>query len=73
MYSQTWPGFHIANRSAKAGQLLAVDDKKTYAVQAFPRRNLQSPLFTPDKNGYLLLADDNDNEPVLPEYQQQQK
>jgi len=68
MYSQTWPGYHIANRAAKTGQLLSVDNKKTYAVQAFPRRNLQSPLFTPAKAGYLLLADDNENEPVLPDY-----
>jgi hypothetical protein len=68
MYSQTWPGFYIANRAAKTGQILCVDEKKTYAVQAYPRRNLQSPLFTPATNGYLLFADDNDNEPVLPEY-----
>lgn len=68
MYSRTWPGFYIANRSAKAGQLLAVDEKNTYAVQAFARRNLQSPLFTPAGRGYLLLADDNENEPVLPDY-----
>jgi len=68
MYSQTWPGYYIANRAAKTGQLLSVDSKKTYAVQAFPRRNLQSPLFTPAGAGYLLLADDNDNEPVLPDY-----
>ena len=68
MYSETWPGFHIANRAAKTGQLLAVDDKKTYAVQAYPRRNLQSPLFTPGDKGYLLQADDNDNEPIIPDY-----
>jgi len=67
-YSETWPGYYIANRAAKTGQLLSVDEKKTYAVQAYPRRNLQSPLFTPDKNGYLLFADANDNEPVLPDY-----
>ena len=29
---------------------------------------MQSPLFTPAKNGYLLFADANDNEPVLPDY-----
>jgi outer membrane protein assembly factor BamB len=68
MYSETWPGFYIAHRAAKTGQLLSVDEEKTYAVQAYPSRNLQSPLFTPDKHGYLLFADDNDNEPVLPEY-----
>ncbi len=68
MYAETWPGFFIAHRGAKTGQLLAVDDKKTYVVQAFPSRNLQSPLFQAGKKGYLLLADANDNEPVLPDY-----
>ena len=68
MYSETWPGFHHANWGAKTGQLLTVDDKNTYAVQAYPRRNLQSPLFTPGKQGYMLFADDNDNEPVIPDY-----
>jgi len=68
MYSETWPGFHIGHRGAKTGQLLVVDDKRTYTVQAFPSRNLQSPLFTPGKDGYLLLADDNDNEPTIPDY-----
>ena len=67
-YSETWPGFYIAHRAAKTGQLLCVDQQKTYAVQAFPRRNMQSPLFTPAKNGYLLFADDNDNEPIMPDY-----
>jgi len=68
MYSETWPGFHHANWGAKTGHLLAVDEKNTYAVQAYPRRNLQSPLFTPGKQGYLLYADDNENEPVMPDY-----
>jgi len=68
MYSPTWPGFHIANRGAKTGQLLVVGPDRTYAVQAFPYRNLQSPLFTPGKQGYLLLADANDNEPIIPDY-----
>ncbi len=65
MYADSWPGFYIANVSSKAGQLLVVGAKKTYAVQAFPDRNLQSPLFTPGKKGYLLVADANDNEPFL--------
>jgi outer membrane protein assembly factor BamB len=68
MYSETWPGFYMAHRAAKAGQLLVVGPKKTYAVQAYPSRNLQSPLFTPDDKGYLLFADENDNEPVLADY-----
>jgi hypothetical protein len=64
-YSATWPGFYLAHRAPKTGQLLVVGPEKTYAVQAFPSRNLQSPLFTPGEKGYLLLADLNDNEPVL--------
>jgi outer membrane protein assembly factor BamB len=68
MNSETWPGFHLANRSAKAGQILTVDENNTYAIQAFPRRNVQSPLFTPGEQGYLLFADDNENEPVIPDY-----
>jgi hypothetical protein len=68
MYSQTWPGFYIAHRGAKTGQLLSVDDKKTYAIQKYTRRNVQSPLFTPGDKGYLLYADDNDSEPVLSDY-----
>ena len=65
MYAEAWPGFYIANVAAKTGQLLVVGPGKTYAVQAYPRRNMQSPLFTPGAKGYLLMADDNDNEPFL--------
>jgi len=65
MYSGTWPGYYLAHRAAKTGQLLVVGPERTYAVQAFPSRNLQSPLFTPGEKGYLLFADENDNEPVL--------
>jgi outer membrane protein assembly factor BamB len=68
MYSDTWPGFYIAHRASKTGQLLVVGPEKTYAVQAYPSRNLQSPLFTPGAEGYLLFSDDNDNEPVIPDY-----
>jgi len=68
MYSATWPGYYVAHRGAKAGQLLVVGRYKTYAVQAYTSRSLQSPLFTPGEKGYLLFADENDNEPVLPDY-----
>ncbi|MFH1924708.1 MAG: hypothetical protein ABIP48_33065, partial [Planctomycetota bacterium] len=64
-YSATWPGFYLAHRAAKTGQLLVVGPEKTYAVEAYPSRNLQSPLFTPGDTGYLLFADKNENEPVL--------
>jgi outer membrane protein assembly factor BamB len=68
MYSETWPGFYLAHRASKTGQLLVVGPHRTYAVQSYPSRNLQSPQFTPGKKGYLLFSDDNDNEPVLADY-----
>ena len=68
MYSASWPGYYIAHRGAKTGQLLVVGPRRTFAVQGYPSRNLQSPEFTPGDKGYLLLADDNDNEPVLSDY-----
>jgi hypothetical protein len=65
MYSKRWPGFQLANQAPKAGQLLAVDDQKTYAVGVFYRRNVHSPMFFPGKEGYLLFADRNTNEPQI--------
>jgi len=65
MYGDTWPGFNHANLAPKSGQLLVIGPKKTYGVQCFPERSTNSPQFIPGKHGYLLFADDNDNEPVL--------
>ena len=65
MYAQRWPGFQLANQAPKSGQLLVVDDEHTYAVQPFYRRNVHSPMFFPGKEGYLLYADRNDNEPQI--------
>ncbi len=65
MYSKRWPGFQLANQAPKSGQLLVVDDKKTYAVRMFYRRNAHSPMFFPGKEGYLLFADLNTNEPQI--------
>ncbi len=65
MYSKRWPGFQLANQASKTGQLLIVDDEKTYAVRAFYRRNVHSPMFSPGKEGYLLFADLNTNEPQI--------
>ncbi|MFH1737508.1 MAG: hypothetical protein ABIH23_00775, partial [bacterium] len=65
MYSETWPGFYIANQSPKAGQVLVFDDTTTYGVNSFTRRNRHSPMFFPSTDGYLLFADDNETEPVL--------
>ncbi len=65
MYSKRWPGFQLANQAPKTGQLLVVDQDKTYAVRVFYRRNVHSPMFTPAKEGYLLFADRNTNEPQI--------
>jgi len=65
MYAKRWPGFQLANQSSKSGQLLVVDDENTYALRVFYRRNVHSPMFFPEKEGYLLFADRNTNEPQL--------
>ncbi len=65
MYSKRWPGFQLANQAPKTGQLLVVDDEKTYAVHVFYRRNVHSPMFFPEKEGYLLYSDLNTTEPQI--------
>ncbi len=65
MYSKRWPGYYIANQAPKSGQLLVFDDTLTYGVKMFTKRNRHSPMFFPAEQGYLLFADDNDNEPEL--------
>jgi len=67
MYSRRWPGFYFAQQSPKAGQLVVFDDSTTYAVKYFYRRIQWSPAFLPADHGYLLFADDNDNQPTLDE------
>jgi outer membrane protein assembly factor BamB len=65
MYSKRWPGFQLANQAPKTGQLLVVDDQKTYALRVFYRRNTHSPMFFPGKEGYLVFADQNTTEPQI--------
>jgi len=65
MYSRRWPGFQLANQAPKTGQLLVIDGERTYAVRAFYRRNVHSPMFYPGKEGYLVFADKNTNEPQI--------
>ena len=67
MHSRRWPGFYFSQQSPKSGQLVVFDESTTYAVKYFYRRNRWSPLFIPADQGYLLFADDNDNEPILEE------
>ena len=65
MYSKRWPGFQLANQAPKTGQILVRDHENTYAVRQFYRRNVHSPMFFPAKEGFLLFADQNSNEPQL--------
>ena len=65
MYAKRWPGFQLANQAPKSGQLLVVDEQNTYAVKVFYRRNVHSTMFFPGKEGYLLFADRNGNEPQI--------
>jgi len=65
MYSKRWPGFYFAQHSPKAGQLVVFDDTTTYAVKYFYYRNRWTPMFKPAGEGYILFADDNDNEPTF--------
>jgi outer membrane protein assembly factor BamB len=67
MYSNLWPGYYIGNVAPKTGQLLVVGPNRTYAVQAYPQRVTLSPMFTPGQSGYLLVADDNENDPIVHE------
>jgi len=65
MYSKRWPGYQLANQAPKSGQLLCVDDKNTYGVKVFYRRNVHTTMFFPGKEGYLIFADRNSNEPQI--------
>lgn len=64
MYTHVWPSYHYAQQAPKSGQLLVFDDKNTFTVKHFTTRNRHSPMFFPG-GGYLVFADDNDNEPLL--------
>ena len=65
MHSERYPGFYIAQQAPKTGQLIVFDDENTYGVKCYTKRNVHSPMFFPETTGYLLVADDNDNEPML--------
>ena len=64
-YSKTWPGFYLNHIAAKAGQLLVIDKDTTYAFQAYPERQGHNGYFIPEQKGFPVIADANDNEPVL--------
>ncbi len=65
MFADTWPGYQHINQAPKSGQLVVFDDSTTFAFQQFTRRMDRSPLCVPGEGNMLLVADDNDNEPIL--------
>ena len=65
MYSPRWPGFYFARHAPKSGQLVVFNDSTTYAVKYFYWRQAWSPKFIPEEQGYLLFADDNQNQPTF--------
>ncbi len=65
MYSTHWPGYYVAQQAPNSGQLIVFDDRTTYCVSYFYRRQGLSPSFLPAADGYLLFADDSNNEPIL--------
>lgn len=71
MLGNNWTGFNFAHQAPKEGELLVFDDQRTYAVKAFLRRNVLSPLFFPATDGYLLVADANTAQSVVVNSRQQ--
>jgi outer membrane protein assembly factor BamB len=65
MYAQTWPGFNMSILAPKSGQLVVAGPDKTYALKGFTSRFPLSPKLIPQTKGYLLIADDNGNEPTM--------
>ncbi len=64
-HTSRWPGFYFAQQAPKSGQLIVFDDQAAYTVKYFYRRHALSPGFIPGEEGYLVFADDLDNEPIL--------
>lgn len=69
-HGRRWPGFYFSQQAPKSGQLVVFDATTAYAVKYFYRRIQWSPAFFPGEKGYLLFADDLDNEPQLEDKQQ---
>ena len=65
MYGPTWTGFNHANLASKSGQILVIGPENTYSLKAYTSRYPLSPKLDPATKGYLLVADDNSNEPTL--------
>mgnify|MGYP006279050799 FL=1 len=69
MYAKLWPGNNHANPyGAKSGQILCIDEQNTYGVKMFNRRQKYGAGdASVSDRGELLFADDNNNEPIIPD------
>jgi outer membrane protein assembly factor BamB len=67
MHAERWPGLYVAVDTSKAGQILVFDEQTTYGLHTFNKKFGRSPYFAPGTEGHELFADDNANEPTLPE------
>ena len=65
MYSDTWVGHNHAVLAPKSGQLLVIGPKHTYAFKAYTARSKISPHYRMGTKGYLIVADDNENDPTM--------
>jgi hypothetical protein len=65
LHAERFPGFYMAQQAPKSGQLIVYDDKTTFGVKCYTTRNVHSAMFFPGTRGYLLVADENDNEPIV--------
>ena len=64
MYSSRWPGYYFGYKAPRTGQLIVFDENTTYSAKYYTERHGHSPEFRPG-SGYKLVADSNENDPVL--------
>jgi len=65
-YSRRWPGYYFGTDAPKSGQMLVFGGSTTYGVKAHAgKQGRHSSIFFAGKEGWMLFADDNANEPAL--------
>ena len=67
MYSKIWPGFQHAQVASKAGNLVVVDEDTVYSLKLYNSKAINSPMYSDKEKGFLIVADDIENEPILDE------
>ena len=65
--SPSWPGVHFAHPASQQGEIMVFDGTTTYSAKTFRHVFSRSPYYAPGKDGNLIVADDADNEPAVPE------